>query len=99
MSLEIKSAGEVLKEKYNVKKVRKYEQGNVYNTRRWRRLSAKIRKENPICMNENCIFLSDDVDHIMPIKEGGAIWSDKNLMALCKSCHAIKSAKDRLKYE
>lgn len=99
MNLEIKSVAEVLKEKYKVVKKRVCVPGNIYNTRRWRRLSRKFRQENPICMAENCNFLADDVDHINPITEGGAMWSEKNFQALCKSCHAIKSAKDREKYE
>ncbi len=35
------------------------------------------------------------VDHITPILQGGSKWSEDNLQALCKRCHAIKSAKDK----
>jgi len=98
MTYEIKSAAQILKEKYKVEKKRVYEVGAVYNTRRWKRFSRWFRSKNPFCEAEGCEFLSADTDHIIPIKEGGLVWSEKNLQALCKSCHAVKSAKDRLKY-
>ena len=99
MSYEIKSAGAILKEKYKTKRVRKVEKNSLYKQQRWRRLSSKFRKENPICATPDCGFLSDDVDHIIPWKEGGSMWNEDNFQALCKSCHAIKSAKDRNKFE
>lgn len=96
---EIKTAGDVLKEKHQVKVIRKYKEGLLYNTKRWQRFSKYFRSKNPWCEVETCNNFADDVDHIKPLEEGGAEFDERNLMSLCKSCHAIKSAKDRILYK
>ena len=34
------------------------------------------------------------VDHIIPIRFGGAKRDERNLQGLCKSCHGVKTAKE-----
>ena len=54
--------------------------------------------ENPVCVIcEERGFVSpvEEVDHIVPIRQGGAEYDWNNLQSLCKSCHARKSAKER----
>lgn len=36
-----------------------------------------------------------DVDHIIPVNWGGALFDKKNLRTLCKECHKAKSKLDR----
>ena len=69
-----------------------------YSSSRWRRKSRGYRRRHPFC--EHCL-LTDGllvraamVDHIVPLRQGGAKMDDKNLQALCTACHAAKTAKD-----
>ena len=36
-----------------------------------------------------------DVDHIIPVQMGGALFDKDNLRTLCKECHKAKSKLDR----
>lgn len=36
-----------------------------------------------------------EVDHIVPISEGGAMWDKDNLQVLCVDCHRKKTAEER----
>lgn len=40
-------------------------------------------------------MLADLVDHIVPITEGGAVFEESNLQALCYSCHRVKTSCER----
>lgn len=59
--------------------------------------AVKLR-HNPLC--EEClrhgrITLATLVDHIVPIKKGGACLDMDNLQSMCDSCHNRKTAKER----
>ena len=55
-----------------------------------------IRRERPIC--EHCqVAPSRMVDHIVPLRAGGARLELGNLQALCLSCHAAKTRSERRK--
>jgi len=73
---------------------------NLYNDRKWRKFSHKLRELNPLCkmcLDKGATTPSSMVDHIKPINSGGAIWDVNNLQCLCKKCHASKSGRDRRK--
>ncbi|MEK6684620.1 MAG: HNH endonuclease [Nitrospirota bacterium] len=55
----------------------------------WRHLRANFLRKFPACIV--CGAPATDVDHIMALAAGGSHHSD-NLQALCKSCHARKTA-------
>lgn len=60
----------------------------------WERLSRMIRRERPIC--EHCgVAPSRMVDHIVPLRAGGARLEVGNLQALCLPCHALKTRSER----
>lgn len=60
----------------------------------WERLSRMIRRERPIC--EHCgVAPSRMVDHIVPLRAGGARLEIENLQALCLPCHAAKTRSER----
>jgi len=60
----------------------------------WERLSRMIRRERPIC--EHCgVAPSRMVDHIVPLRAGGARLEIENLQALCLPCHAAKTLSER----
>jgi len=67
----------------------------IYHSTRWRKLRAYILQNNPVCVN--CTKPAKFVDHIVPISQGGEIWSEQNLQGLCTKCNASKTAKDRHK--
>jgi 5-methylcytosine-specific restriction protein A len=53
-----------------------------------------IRRERPIC--EHCgVAPSRMVDHIVPLRAGGARLEVGNLQALCLPCHALKTRSER----
>lgn len=76
----------------HLKKKKKRVRVKFRDTQRWRKLSLKMRRENPFCVS--CGYLGDDVDHIDPVSNGGPIYDENNLQVLCKSCHSKKTAKE-----
>ena len=59
----------------------------VYNTSRWRKLSAAIRRARPVC--EVCTNdLTTEVHHKVPIDRAPALaFEHSNLVAVCSACH------------
>ena len=71
---------------------------DFYNSGRWRKLRNWYIKTNPLCVDckkQNHIKLADVVDHIIPIKDGGAQLDSQNLQGLCHLHHNQKSAKEQ----
>lgn len=62
--------------------------------RRWRQLRAMKLRANWQCEHEGCPRLADEVDHIVPLAEGGPEFEWNNLAALCADHHRMKSATD-----
>lgn len=58
---------------------------------KWRVIRAQFLKKHPVCSVVGCGKPSTDVDHIIPIREGGSNHWD-NLQAFCHSCHSKKTA-------
>lgn len=69
----------------------------IYHSTRWRKLTAWYKMNHPVCEMEGCTQPSKYTDHIKPISEGGDIWNEQNLQALCVSCNAKKTAKQSKK--
>lgn len=64
--------------------------------RSWRKIRNKFIQEHPLCqhcLEENRVKIAEEVHHILPLSRGGS-HDEKNLMALCKSCHSRISVKD-----
>lgn len=69
----------------------------IYTSTRWRKIREIKLKKNPLCQDcqdEGVIKVADVVDHITPIKQGGAVWSMDNLRSLCVRHHNIKTARE-----
>ncbi len=65
-----------------------------YSSTAWKRLRKYYRDRNPLC--EVCgKAAAVMVDHVIPIKDGGAPMELANLQALCWKCHNIKTGKER----
>lgn len=62
--------------------------------RRWRRL---ILARDPLCQRclaKNLVVPATVADHIIPLRHGGARFDLANGQALCRACHAVKTAED-----
>lgn len=69
-----------------------------YQSERWHRLSRQYRKQNPLCVEckkEGKLTRAQEVDHILPIAQGGDPWDVSNLQSLCKHHHSQKTMKEK----
>jgi 5-methylcytosine-specific restriction endonuclease McrA len=67
----------------------------VYKTRRWRSVRHECLVGNPTCqIREACDAMATEVDHIVPLSEGGEPFDLENLQSACKSCHAVKTRRE-----
>jgi 5-methylcytosine-specific restriction endonuclease McrA len=80
---------------------RKYQNRDVYDSKRWRDLRTTYIKNNPLCEEclKNDIYTDATgrrgvVDHKVPINEGGSTFDTMNLQTLCNVCHNRKSGKE-----
>lgn len=68
-----------------------------YHSWEWRKFSDANKKENPMCaecMRNGKYKFGRTTDHIIPIRMGGALWDDRNIQTLCKSCDDEKRNKE-----
>ena len=74
---------------------------SFYSTPAWRSVRRRQLDAEPYCaecFKEGRIVKASIVDHIVPIKEGGAKYDPKNLQSLCWSCHSRKSILEGSRY-
>ena len=59
----------------------------IYSSPRWKALRQTVLKRaDGQC--EECYSIGEtQVHHRVPIAMGGSIWDEKNLIAICRSCH------------
>lgn len=62
----------------------------------WKRKRKEYLDEHPFCVM--CGRPASMVDHIVPIRQGGALLDDGNLQSLCRACHSAKSIRDGSRY-
>jgi 5-methylcytosine-specific restriction enzyme A len=68
--------------------------GRIYNRKRWHILRRVILLRDPlcrICEVDGIEALSEEVDHVIAIEDGGAAWDEDNLQGLCGDCHSRKT--------
>jgi 5-methylcytosine-specific restriction protein A len=69
-----------------------------YLTPQWRRFRDWYIGKHPLCElceREGRLTPTDMVDHIVELKDGGALTTEKNAMAMCWKCHGIKTASNK----
>ena len=84
---------------YKARRTDKKEQA-IYKSARWKAVRGIRLRLNPLCLmceKEGRITLAQMVDHIRPIKQGGAVYDLDNLQSLCFRHHNIKTASERKK--
>lgn len=79
-----------------------------YNDWRWRKFSARFKREHPLCEMKckdlGIITASTVTDHIHQYTEGGPGWNlndlkDKDFQAGCDACHNSRSGKQAHGYK
>jgi 5-methylcytosine-specific restriction endonuclease McrA len=65
----------------------------LYHRKRWKTTREAVLRRDPICKVCN-VRLSEQVDHIVPLSQGGAGWDSGNLQGICGRCHALKSGRE-----
>lgn len=63
----------------------------------WRRLRQAYIRDHPLC--KHCLEIgrvtaAEEIDHIVPLRQGGARLNRANLQALCRSHHRAKTHRD-----
>lgn len=64
-----------------------------YHSSAWKKVRKLFLIREPFC--RECGQPASDVDHIVPIRSGGAKLNFSNLQALCKACHTRKTLRER----
>jgi 5-methylcytosine-specific restriction endonuclease McrA len=64
---------------------------SVYNTKRWSILRRAILSEQPFCAEPGCGEFATDVDHIVPLAQGGLPYARDNVQPLCAPHHGRKT--------
>ena len=62
----------------------------VYSSLKWERTRAQQLAEHPLCQCDDpeCFEIATDVDHRIPIDQGGDVWAFSNLRSLAHACHS-----------
>jgi 5-methylcytosine-specific restriction protein A len=70
---------------------------SFYQTKEWKSYRRTYLMTYPLCKLcsvSDKVTLATVLDHIVPIKKGGAKWDYNNLQGLCTHHNAIKTALD-----
>ena len=66
------------------------------NLKRWRVLRlAILDRDGWRCRKCGRAAGRFEVDHVIPLDRGGAMYEESNLQTLCRGCHILKSAGER----
>jgi len=68
-----------------------------YDTTRWRSIRDRVIATQPLCLHceaKGLTVIATQVDHIIPIVDGGNPTSMDNLQPLCATCHSRKTCKE-----
>ena len=66
-----------------------------YQSVAWRTVRAAFLREHPVCARcaaQGRLIAAVVVDHVVPLKDGGARFDWTNLQGLCVPCHNSKTA-------
>ena len=66
----------------------------LYHSKKWAMTRKAVLARDPLCQDGRVCggeALSTEVDHIVPLGQGGAPWDVENLQGICGPCHVRKS--------
>jgi 5-methylcytosine-specific restriction endonuclease McrA len=66
----------------------------LYSTAKWKRTREAVLFAQPLCAC-GCEGIATDVDHIVPLDEGGDPWDMTNLQGLTAACHGRKTRQEQ----
>jgi 5-methylcytosine-specific restriction endonuclease McrA len=66
----------------------------IYSTAKWNNTRRAVLFAQPLCAC-GCGAIATDVDHIIPLDEGGDPWARSNLQGLAASCHGRKTRSEQ----
>ena len=69
--------------------------------RQWKRVRERVLRNEPLCrpcQANDRVEVATQVDHIVPISQGGALLDIENLQPICNECHTGKSANELHSY-
>lgn len=78
--------------------IRERQRDGFYHKNAWTVASRIFREENPLCVEcrkVGRLVAATVTDHIIPKDICQDPWDQSNWQPLCKTCHAVKSAKDK----
>jgi 5-methylcytosine-specific restriction enzyme A len=61
--------------------------------RDWKEFRANFLLSHPRCVI--CGAAASQIDHIVPLANGGARMDERNLRSLCASCHSRRTIRDQ----
>ena len=70
----------------------------IYSSLRWHKVRRIALSREPLCIAcqmVGVVSASIEVDHIIPLTDGGKPYCASNHQALCKSCHSKKTRKEQ----
>lgn len=70
----------------------------IYNTKRWAIIRRAVLNAEPfcrMCAERGVETLATEVDHIVPLANGGDPYSLANLQPLDHHCHSVKTRKEQ----
>ena len=68
-----------------------------YQSAAWRAVRAAFLREHPTCVRcaqQGRVVAAVVVDHVVPLKDGGARFDWASLQGLCIACHIAKTARE-----
>jgi hypothetical protein len=66
----------------------------VYHDKRWWKLRAQVRNEQPFCARVGCNKPWTDLDHKIALRDGGIPFDRENVHGLCKAHHSAKTLEE-----
>ena len=73
--------------------------GTRTGTRRWRSLRLEVFHEAGWTCERCGKRGALELDHVVPVRAGGAQWDRSNLAALCRDCHIRKTREENMSPE
>lgn len=64
----------------------------LYSLAAWKRLRAAFLRAHPLCVE--CGAIGTIVDHVRPVRDGGAVYDPDNLQTLCVRDHNAKTMRE-----